>query len=79
MLKLGRKHLEEECLELSDKAKACYCLTGTPLKNGRPINLLPLLQATKHSIAKDIAYYHRDSCNGHQQDLRDGIFRGRPT
>jgi SNF2 family DNA or RNA helicase len=52
-------------LELTEKAKGCYCLTGTPMKNGRPINLLPLLQATKHPIAKDVTYYHRHYCDAH--------------
>jgi SNF2 family DNA or RNA helicase len=30
---------------------AAYCLTGTPIKNGRPTNLFPLLQAVKHPLA----------------------------
>jgi SNF2 family DNA or RNA helicase len=28
-------------------------LTGTPIKNGRPINLFPLLKATNHELAKN--------------------------
>jgi SNF2 family DNA or RNA helicase len=32
------------------QAIAVYLLTGTPLKNGRPINLLPLLKAINHNL-----------------------------
>lgn len=50
-------------LALADKAKACFCLTGTPIKNGRPINLLPLLQAVRHTLAKDLKGYHKRYCD----------------
>lgn len=50
-------------LALAEKAKACFCLTGTPIKNGRPINLLPLLIATRHALAKDVKSYHKRYCD----------------
>lgn len=50
-------------LHLSKYARAVFCLTGTPMKNGRPINLLPLLIATNHPIAKDVRNYHIRYCD----------------
>lgn len=54
-------------LELAKSAfcKACYPLTGTPMKNGRPINLLPLLEAVKSPLAKDKRYYQIHFCDAH--------------
>jgi hypothetical protein len=50
-------------LALAKGAKACFCLTGTPIKNGRPANLFPLLVATKHDLGKDRRRYERHFCN----------------
>lgn len=41
--------------------------TGTPLKNGRPINLFPLLEATGHKLAADRWQYQRHFCNAHHE------------
>lgn len=40
-------------LALAATAAACFALTGTPIKNGRPAGIFPLLVATKHPLAKD--------------------------
>jgi len=53
----------------SDNCRACYCLTGTPIKNGRPINIFPLLQATKHELAKDTRYFQLRFCNAHLRQI----------
>ena len=37
-------------VKTGDECQAVYLLTGTPLKNGRPINLLPLLKAINHKL-----------------------------
>jgi SNF2 family DNA or RNA helicase len=50
-------------LALSEWAEAVFMLTGTPLKNGRPINLLPLLQASRHQLAANVRSYHIRYCN----------------
>jgi len=52
-------------LAKSSYCMACYCLTGTPIKNGRPINILPLLEAVKHPLAKDKRYFHIRYCDAH--------------
>jgi SNF2 family DNA or RNA helicase len=52
-----------------DNCKACYCLTGTPIKNGRPINIFPLLQATRHELAGDTRYFQTRFCNAHLREL----------
>jgi len=37
-------------------------LTGTPMKNGRPINLLPLLQAINHPVVANRRQYEERYC-----------------
>ena len=49
-------------LALAKGARAVYCLTGTPLKNGRPANLYPLLVATQHDLARDKRAYEVRYC-----------------
>lgn len=41
----------QETVRTGVPAESVYLLTGTPVKNGRPHNLLPLLQAINHGIA----------------------------
>lgn len=46
---------------------ASWLLTGTPIKNGRPVNLFPLLAAVNHPLASDKWEYERHYCNaGHK-------------
>lgn len=40
-------------LALAKPARAVFLLSGTPIKNGRPSNLFPLLVATQHTLAKN--------------------------
>lgn len=40
-------------LALAKHSRACFAITGTPIKNGRPANLFPLLVATDHKLGKD--------------------------
>ena len=42
-------------------------LTGTPLKNGRPSNLFPLLKAVQHPFGDHQRDYEIHFCAGHQQ------------
>lgn len=51
-------------IELATNAncKAAMFLTGTPLKNGRPVNLYPLLKASNHCLAKDKKGYEVRYC-----------------
>jgi SNF2 family DNA or RNA helicase len=42
----------------------CLLLTGTPMKNGRPSNLFPLLRATRHPFGDDQKLYEFFFCNG---------------
>lgn len=50
-------------LALSDNCRACYLLTGTPIKNGRPANLFPLLRAIKHPLSNNRRQYEIRYCN----------------
>lgn len=60
--KRGKNFLK---LSEADNCKACFCLSGTPVKNGRPINLFPLLKATRHELAMDKSSYMQRYCNAH--------------
>ena len=48
---------------LADKATATFLLSGTPAKNGRPINILPLLVAINHPIASNKRQFKKKFCN----------------
>jgi SNF2 family DNA or RNA helicase len=52
-----------------DLAESPYCLgtimlSGTPMKNGRPVNLYPLLVAANHPLSFDQLAYETRYCNG---------------
>lgn len=49
-------------LSRSPQCKARLLLTGTPIKNGKPINLLPLLQALGHPISWNPKHYKERYC-----------------
>lgn len=53
-------------LALAKDARAVFCLTGTPIKNGRPANLFPLLVATHHALARDRRNYEMRYCAAKQ-------------
>ncbi len=46
-----------------------WYLTGTPLRHGRPINLMPLLMLAKHPVVADKWAYIRRYCNPQQKQL----------
>lgn len=50
-------------LALAESASAAFLLTGTPIKNGRPANLFPLLVAAKHSLAKNKSAFEKRYCD----------------
>ncbi len=54
-------------LTLADSKRciSCIAVTGTPIKNGRPINLYPLLLAIKHPLADDKSHFETKYCNAH--------------
>jgi SNF2 family DNA or RNA helicase len=54
----------KKALALSDspKCQSVIGLTGTPLKNGRPSNLFPLLKLIKHPLAKDKTSFEKRYC-----------------
>lgn len=52
-------------LALDPHCMGCYPLTGTPIKNGRPVNLYPLLKAIRHPLAEDKSGYERRYCDAH--------------
>lgn len=51
-------------LALSNKCCGCLLLSGTPMKNGKPANLFPLLKAVGHPFGDNQKAYEFFFCNG---------------
>jgi len=47
------------------RLRAIWLLTGTPMKNGRPAQLFPLLSAIGHPLALDQRAFEERYCDGH--------------
>ena len=52
------------------RLRAIWMLTGTPMKNGRPAQLYPLLAAMDHPIARDQRQFEERYCQGHWREQR---------
>ena len=46
----------------------CLLLTGTPMKNGKPSNLFPLLNGIRHPLADRQRKFEVFFCNGHDKN-----------
>lgn len=47
------------------RLRAAWLLSGTPMKNGRPAQLFPLLAAIGHPLARDQRAFEERYCQGH--------------
>jgi hypothetical protein len=47
-------------------------LTGTPMKNGKPSNLFPLLKAVRHPLGRNQKAYETHFCNGGLKNFGKG-------
>ncbi|QEY33478.1 DEAD/DEAH box helicase [Synechococcus sp. RSCCF101] len=56
------------------RLRAIWLLSGTPMKNGRPVQLLPLLAAIGHPLARDPRAFEERFCQGHWRE-RGGRLR----
>jgi hypothetical protein len=61
----------KKMLELAhhENCLTAWLLTGTPIKNGRPVNLYPLLLAVNHPLADDKWEYERHYCDAYQKSI----------
>lgn len=50
------------------RLRAIWLLTGTPMKNGRPDQLYPLLAAIDHPIARDQRQFEERYCQGYWRE-----------
>ncbi len=50
------------------RLRAIWLLTGTPMRNGRPVQLFPLLAAIGHPLAADQRAFEERYCQGHWQE-----------
>jgi SNF2 family DNA or RNA helicase len=46
-----------------------FLLTGTPMKNGKPCELYPLLHVVNHPITFDQTHYDKTFCNGRMKTI----------
>lgn len=53
----------KDAIAFCDKAEYIVAITGTPIKNGRPINLFGILAAIKHPLSYNKVQYERVYCN----------------
>ena len=51
-------------LTLHKHCAAFFALTGTPIRNGRPANIFPLLQAIRHPLGENRRAFEKRYCNG---------------
>lgn len=54
----------KDVLKLMEHADGVLLLTGTPMKNGKPSNLFPLLKAVQHPFGKHQRAYEIHFCGG---------------
>jgi len=61
----------KKMLELAhhENCLTAWLLTGTPIKNGKPVNLYPLLLAVNHPLASDKWEYERHYCDAYQKSI----------
>ena len=59
-------------LTLDNRCIGCLMLTGTPMKNGKPSNLFPLLRAVRHPFGDDQKVYETFFCAGQQKNFGRG-------
>ena len=50
------------------RLRAIWLLSGTPMKNGRPVQLFPLLAAIGHPLAGDQRAFEERYCQGHWRE-----------
>ena len=50
------------------RLRAAWLLSGTPMKNGRPVQLFPLLAAIGHPLANDQRAFEERYCHGHWRE-----------
>lgn len=55
-------------LSTSESCLATWLLTGTPMKNGRAVNLFPLLKAIQHPLALERWHYLKRYCGARKTD-----------
>ncbi|CAJ1949837.1 unnamed protein product [Cylindrotheca closterium] len=61
-------------LVLDERCIGVLLLTGTPMKNGKPSNLFPLLRAVRHPLGKNQMAYEKHFCGG----ILKSFGRGKP-
>ena len=55
----------------SENCIGTWLLTGTPMKNGKPVNLFPLLKAIAHPLATNQKEYEKHYCAAGYVEVRD--------
>lgn len=63
-------------LNYASKASFISLLSGTPIKNGRPENIYPLLVAIRHPIAFNKDFFYKRYCKAERNKWRKRITKG---
>ena len=61
------------------RLRAAWLLTGTPMKNGRPVQLFPLLAAIGHPLSADQRAFEERYCQGHWLERLSAVVDQRLT
>jgi SNF2 family DNA or RNA helicase len=61
-----------DALALMKNAMGVLLLTGTPMKNGKPLNLFPLLKAINHPLGNHQRAYEAHFCGGREVHFGPG-------
>jgi superfamily II DNA or RNA helicase len=70
MQSITSQRTKDMLLLLGDKnCVGCLLLTGTPMKNGKPANLFPLLKGVRHPLGDNQRAYEIHFCNGHSKNF----------
>ncbi len=66
-------------LAIAAGALAVFPLTGTPMPNGRPCNIFPLLKAIRHPLSRDRREFERRFCAAEIREMKLRVKRkGQP-
>jgi len=70
MQSIASQRTKETLALLNDpRCVGCLLLTGTPMKNGKPANLFPLLKGIRHPLGDNQRAYETHFCNGQNKNF----------
>lgn len=65
----SKRSLAARKLALNENCLKVIGLSGTPIKEGKPINIFPILEALRHPLGKNKSYFEKRYCGAHQREI----------